>query len=980
VPAPLAAELVAVTDRWLLTFTLAVLVVIPVGWMARRAARQRAHTPRDQVRGVRRRVGAVLAVGPVVGFAVAAGAGAGTGAAALGAVGLALFGVAVERRRDADRLVAPAVLVAALGAVAAGVRFAPTGVAILDVVLAVGLVVAITVAFDGLGNTDGLVAGMGSVAGLGLVALAGFAEQFRVADVAAGLLGGCLAFLAYNLPPASLFAGRSGRLATGYAVAVLALSVDTAAGPPAPLLVPLALTAIPLLDLALVLTDRAQRRRPLRVERKDHLVHRMAAAGATPFEGAVVLVGAQGLVSAFAVAAARDVVSVWVLTFVTILVVGALAGYARRAPLERMTPIGLSRRAWWLIGGVLVFLAGGVLPLLLDMPGVTDTMLRGRDAAQRALHAARRGDAATAEIQFRRAAHEFEQARDQLHSKRYEPARLLPVVAPNLRAARVLADIGYDLARNGEIVTATVVPESLAFVDGGIPMDEVRRITPALVQGAETLARALERLRDVADEPYLLPDVRNAVDAIRRELARGAREARNTADAARLAPAIFGADGGERRYLLVVQNPTENRGTGGLIGSYGVVTVRDGVVSVGEILRTGVWNHAVEEHGAPEYESDADYRRRYAPFRPEFQLQAVNLSPDFPTVGRVLASLAPEGGVGDVDGVIAVDPEGLAALLSLTGPVPVPGWPEDVMAGNVVDITLRDAYTAFAQTPERAEFLGDVARAVVAQATSGRLGEPAAVARVLGDAARQGHVALSFRRAAEQRLALAVGAAGAFPKGGHVLHVSEANIAANKIDYYLEETLDYRVVLHPDDRGRGARAVGTLGVRIANTAPRTGLPQIVAGPYEGTPDRTQPGESMSYVSVYTPLALRRAAIDGDEVATQVGEELGMRVYSTIVRVPAQDERTLTLDLAGRARLARGGWYVLELANQPMVNDRRARISVSVPDGYRIVEAPRLQHVSAGRASGILVLDRPTTVRVRIERSPGSLWSRLDGAR
>ena len=981
-PAPFAVVFGAPGDRWLLAFSLAVFVVLPVGWFARRAARTasaRGRAGDPTVRGNRRRAGAILAVGPVAGLVVAPAAGDRIVLAAVGAAVLGLLGAAYERRRDLGREVAAVVAVATLVAVVAGVRFAPTGIGVLDVVLGLVVVYGVTMGFDGLGNSDAMVPGLGATSALGLLALGGFAEQWGVANGAAGILGACVAFLAFNLPPASLFAGRGGRLATGFALAVLALSVDVTPGPPASLVVPLLLLALPLLDAGLVLYDRAQRRRPVLRDRRDHLTHRLVAHGASSAEAALILVAVQALLVVLAVLTGRGLVAVWLAAAIGALIVGALGGYLLRAPMERMAAVGLTTRARVVLGAVAVVIALGVVPLVIDVPDVTDTMDRGRVAAQRGLSAARAGDAAQAEIQFRRAAVEFAAARDRLDSVKYQAARVVPGVASNLRAARTLADIGYDLAHNGEVVTAAVIPEALAVVDGRVPIEEVERITPALTQGAETLERSLERLRGVAEEPYLLAPVRDAVEQVRTELSQGAREARNTADAARLASAIFGADGEERRYLLVVQNPAENRGTGGLIGSYGILTARDGEVDVGRLSRTTVWNGNLEDIAAPKVAAPKDYIRRYGQFRPQYNLQNVNLSPDFPTVGKVLEGLAPEAGVGDVDGVLAVDPEGLAALLRLTGPVTVPGWPTEITADNVVDVTLRDAYDAFADTPERADFLGDVAQTVVDEATSDRLGEPATVARVLGQAAHEGHLVLSFTRPEEQQLAESVRAAGALTRGGDTLHVTDANFAGNKLDYYLERNLDYRLEVRPDAEGRGADATGTLSVQLANTAPKTGLPRIVAGPYEGSPPgRFQEGENVTYVSVYTPLDLQGASLDGNDVPMSVGEELGVQVYSTVVRLLAGQDRALHLDLGGRLRMGRDGWYVLELGAQPMVNAGRARVSISVPEGYRITDAPRLQRVFGRRATGAIPLDRPTTVRVRIERDGQSLWQRLDG--
>ena len=113
--------------------------------------------------------------------------------------------------------------------------------------------------------------------------------------------------------------------------------------------------------------------------------------------------------------------------------------------------------------------------------------------------------------------------------------------------------------------------------------------------------------------------------------------------------------------------------------------------------------------------------------------------------------------------MIAVDPAGLAALLSLTGPVTVPQWPTAISADNVVDVTLRDAYATLgteAQTEERVDFLGDVAHAASTPRRPASSGSPATIAKALGAAAHEGHLVLAFARPDEQRLAEELDAAG----------------------------------------------------------------------------------------------------------------------------------------------------------------------------------------------------------------------------
>jgi hypothetical protein len=499
-----------------------------------------------------------------------------------------------------------------------------------------------------MGNADGLVVGTGFLAGAGLFAIAAFAHQNGLASVLAGFTSACFAFLAFNVRPASLFAGRGGRLCIGFTLAVGALAVQPVATSWRELTTPLIAMGIFLLDGFIVVGSRLRRRRPLHVHRKDHLINRLAALGWSSSEAVWFLLVAQALLSILAVFTARGVCPFWLAALgaaIVLLVVGIEAG---RAKLEREQPRGLPVWAWIVVVLLVIWMVAATAPLALAASDTVDLMKQGREEATRALNAARDGDTITARGAFAQAASSFDAARNKLETPLTATGRAVPFLASNVRAAQTLADIGTDLAQAGESLTAAVDPEALKVVDGRLPVEEVRKITPKLSHGAGVLADARNRLDDLRRDPYLVEPVREAVDKVYSQLSRADREAGHTAAAARLAPAIFGAEG-DRTYLLVVQNNAESRATGGFIGSYGLITAHAGKLHVGDILRTGSWNNAVRENPQITYQAPADYRRRYAQYRPDTTVQNINLSPDFPSVAEALMSLAPQAGQGKVD-------------------------------------------------------------------------------------------------------------------------------------------------------------------------------------------------------------------------------------------------------------------------------------------------------------------------------------------
>jgi Protein of unknown function (DUF4012) len=408
-----------------------------------------------------------------------------------------------------------------------------------------------------------------------------------------------------------------------------------------------------------------------------------------------------------------------------------------------------------------------------------------------------------------------------------------------------------------------------------------------------------------------------------------------------------------------------------------LMTAENGKIDVGDVIRTSNWNAAVRADPSAELVAPLDYLRRYTQFSPKTTLENINMSPDFPSVSDALMSLSTAAGVGPVDGVMSVDPAGLAALLELSGPVTVDSWPTPIDAGNVVNVTLRDAYSVFDDNlTERTDFLGNVAKAAVDQATAGSLGKPTQIAKALGTAAHEGHLTLAFARPEEQKLAEDLGIAQKMqPVHSDAIAVTSSNAAGNKIDYYLQRTVDYRVELTPNASLTEARASAQFSVELDNTAPSEGLPQYVIGPYD---ERFVAGENRSFVSMYSPLTAASSEVDGRSTSIAPGRERDRNVYSLFVDLPSKTQKNLDLQLDGVVKLHRG-WYALEVRHQPTLNPDVLHVSVAAPQGWKIDRAPNMEIPGKRRATVTVAgLDKTTTFRVHLVPDPDSwnLWDRL----
>ncbi|HEX8910078.1 MAG TPA: WecB/TagA/CpsF family glycosyltransferase, partial [Anaeromyxobacteraceae bacterium] len=172
----------------------------------------------------------------------------------------------------------------------------------LTVLWIVGMSNAINL-IDGL---DGLAAGVGLAASVALFSIAAGVGDALVMLVAVALVGSLLGFLVYNAHPASVFMGDTGSLFLGTTLA--ALSIRHTAGAAVPLGPLVIVFAIPIVDTFGAMARRALRGTPLFCADREHLHHRLLAAGLSQRKAVLLLWLAGALLAAAGVHAAWGII------------------------------------------------------------------------------------------------------------------------------------------------------------------------------------------------------------------------------------------------------------------------------------------------------------------------------------------------------------------------------------------------------------------------------------------------------------------------------------------------------------------------------------------------------------------------------------------------------------------------------------------------------------------------------------------------
>ena len=409
------------------------------------------------------------------------------------------------------------------------------------------------------------------------------------------------------------------------------------------------------------------------------------------------------------------------------------------------------------------------------------------------------------------------------------------------------------------------------------------------------------------------------------------------------------------------------------MGSWGELVTDGGRL---ELTRTGQLRELTE--GGP----DPDARRIEG--HPEFVAHwgqgparywgLIGFSPDFPTVGSIIAQLYPESGGEEIDGVIAIDPAGFAALLELSGPVTVEGFDGQLGPENAEQVLLHDQYLDDGEEADREAFLEAAIRALFDELTAGELPGPQSISAALAPMVDGRHVQLFALEDDEQRFFEAIGADGAAERRqSDGVGMVGQNYNGNKIDYFLRRSLTYDVVWDPAT----GRVEGTLEVELTNEAPASGLPRSVIG-WGGDEGFNElpvaDGENLMYLSLYAALQLDDLTVDGQPIElNRVVEDLGFVSYDAYVRVPSQTTKVVRATVSGQVEP--GPHYGLEILRQVTATPDGHTIRVTLPEGWRFTDSggdgERTRTVTADAAA-------PITLELDAERSARTLLERLRG--
>jgi hypothetical protein len=518
---------------------------------------------------------------------------------------------------------------------------------------------------------------------------------------------------------------------------------------------------------------------------------------------------------------------------------------------------------------------------------------QARHSASQAKDALLRGDIEEASQSADGAQSHAQAARDATHSLPWNVVSTVPWLGSPFKTGQEITDVVLGMATEvlqpSADVGIAISPDRL-LKNGRVDVTALREEEPQLSKISADAARLDVDAQAISDPSYLslLRDARSQIQGQTSEIA---DLLENTSLAARVAPSMMGADG-PRTYFMGFQTNAEARGTGGLLGGFGILRFDNGTPIVDDLGPNTELTRA-----SADLDLGREYNAIYGFTNPLTDFRNSNLSPHFPYAAQIWKAMWAEQSGVNVDGVIAIDPVALSYILGSVGPVRLADG-EIITKDNVVELTESTAYVRFpTDQTARKNYLQDIASQVVKKMT-GPVESPRKLLDALGKAIGERRIAVWSSSPTDQALLEETPLAHVVPTDpAPYAEVVINNLGGNKLDYYLKRQIEYA-----SDGCDGDTRMSTVTVGLTNTITDGPLPDYVgtsAGLLPEIPIDIPRGTMLTSVRLLATKDAKLVSViaNGRKIPAFTATERGHPSFEVQVAIPPGQSGELSFHLS-----------------------------------------------------------------------------------
>ena len=409
---------------------------------------------------------------------------------------------------------------------------------------------------------------------------------------------------------------------------------------------------------------------------------------------------------------------------------------------------------------------------------------------------------------------------------------------------------------------------------------------------------------------------------------------------------FFGSSG-KKTYLVLLQNNSELRPTGGFPGTYALVTFEDGYqkkIFVDDI-----------------YQIDANLRENIVPpvqmqhITPTWGMRDANWFADFPTSARKVEEFYQKDGGDKVNGVLAITPDVIAGMLKIIGPIDMPEYGMKLDAGNfLAEIQNEVEYEADRAKPKK--ILADLQPRFFEKLGEQDKNNWLEVFKIILKAVEEKHILAYFNDSDLQKVAVDNGFGGEIKQtAGDFLEVVFANVKGSKTDLVTDSSFNLETSLTGDGNIEHILTINRIhngGDSQYGFYNRDNSAYVKVFVPQGSILGSIVGQSVtdfrpliSYEGFKRDFDLER--IEGDVshpvAGVDVSEESGKTVFGFWLIVKPKEMKSVVLKYRTPIAEAAGGSYNLYWQKQSGTGGDHINFSFKVPPNSSVInQSPDLQ--------------------------------------
>lgn len=337
---------------------------------------------------------------------------------------------------------------------------------------------------------------------------------------------------------------------------------------------------------------------------------------------------------------------------------------------------------------------------------------------------------------------------------------------------------------------------------------------------------------------------------------------------------------GSKNYLILLQNNMELRPGGGFIGSFAKVNFEGGKLKKLEVNDIYAIDGQLAIHVEPPKELKDDLGQQ------NWYLRDSNWESDFPTSARQAEWFYSKETGEKVEGVIAFDVSAMEKLLEVIGPLDLLDYNEKISSANLFEKAVSHAETGFFPGSQaKKSFLTALANEVFNKMFFLPQNNWPQILAALGSSLDEKHISIYLNDPKLFSYTDSLNWTHALPRASKetqnedFLSLVEANLGANKANYYLDRSYNLETVI-----GKDGEIKHRMRVNFTNRSPSDTFP---AGKYKNR------------LKIYLPFGsrLNRALWGESDVTKETSAfvDWGRSGYSMLLELAPKEKKVLVLD-------------------------------------------------------------------------------------